>query len=339
MMSYRVLKRKLHIQAAPTRSIIAKNLGHHQPSDVPYAQQPLFNALGQPPTLLEVNAPPSFPVVLQSSKLISLSNIATTRLTPYISLKNLVLWKPWRFLTLESTTPVSLLVTGQSLSVLTLDGSTDYVLFPRDSLLAYAGAALRLGAVRRVKGLPGFEYTLLQGRGEAVVQADGEVHKLVLDSEDEVIVSKKALVAMNVQGEVDCIEPWTLTKTQVEQSQSQDVVKTNDWKHYLQQALNTLNHIKRSLLNVVSGANEYVKVKGPRTVLIQANSSTSPLFELDTENKSIRITESKLEDYASFQSQDSRDYLHYVTVQNGEVKFTSTPDFKATVDKIAKKSG
>lgn len=329
--------RRLHIQAAPTQSLLARVPAPSSSADVPYAQRPLFTALGTPPQLLQVHLPPSMPVAIQAASLISLSHIASTSVTPLFDVKRLLWGKKWRYQSIESTAPAQLLVKGKGLYVLTLDGLTDYALFPRDALLSYAGAALRVSTVKNTaSGLAQYGYSLLQGRGDAVVQSAGEVHKLVLQAGEDVVVKNSCLVGLSMSGKLEGIDPYLFhgppqPETAVETT---ELVPTQSYSFYLHKALAALHSVKQYIARLVSGSHGYVKISGPRTILLQSPPSSSPSF-FQTQQGPISIIENQLATAAK--STNPVDYLHYATVVNGEVKFTSTPDFRATVDKLTKK--
>lgn len=321
--------RGLHIQAAPTHSLLAKPAT--AASSFPYGQLPLFTALGQPPTLLQVHLPPSFPVTVGTSSLISLSNVTTTQVKPHWLFKNLLYGKCWRYNTLESTTPAQLLVKGKGLYILSLDGQTDYALFTRSALLSYAGAALRVSTARNtLSGLP-WGVSMLQGRGDAVIQGDGEVHKLVLTPGEEVVVKSSSLVGLSVLGKLDGVELWQPANP-IEEASTTELVSTETWQHYWHKTRSALRSVRSWVLQWASGVRGFVKISGPRTVLLQSGSSS---ISFEAKDKPISITEKQLAQAA--RSQNPQDYLHYATVVNGEVKFSSTPDFKATVEKYTKK--
>jgi hypothetical protein len=214
-----------------------------------------------------------------------------------------------------------------------LDGSNDYALFPSQSLLSYGGAALRVSTVKNnVKGLNQLGYTLVQGRGDLVVQGDGEISKLVLSPGEDVVVSNKALVGVSALGRLECIQPWTFNRP-ADAIETDEVVPSSQWQHYLHAFTSSFKSVKSILIQWISGSNGFVKISGPRVVLIQSGSVSSPFSQLN--EKPISVVEKQLSEASK--SADPKDYLHYATIVNGEVKFTSTPDFQATVNKITRK--
>jgi hypothetical protein len=183
-----------------------------------------------------------------------------------------------------------------------------------------------------VKGLNQLGYTLVQGRGDLVVQGDGEISKLVLGPGEDVVVSNKALVGVSALGRLECIQPWTFDRP-AETIETDEVVSSSQWQHYLHAFTSSFKSVKSIFIQWVSGSNGYIKISGPRTVLVQSGSTFSPFTQLN--EKPISVMEQQLSEASK--STDPKDYLHYATIINGEVKFTSTPDFQATVDKITKK--
>ncbi|ONH68553.1 Altered inheritance of mitochondria protein 24, mitochondrial [Cyberlindnera fabianii] len=375
--------RTLHVQAAPTHSPITPTT-NTTATVPPQTSAPLYTTLGQPPSLLQISLTPSLPTLIQRKALIALAPIKDVYSTPYwlSPLKRIVLGlHTWRFQQLESTVPASALVkahNGKALYVLSMDGKEDFAVFPKNAVLSFAGPALRvdthrvpLKVTKTVEGnwistknetkdtglARNVGYSLLQGRGDAVLQGVGEVYKLVLGAEEEIVVKRDSLLGVSITGELDCIEKWetkrntatTATATPAVElvEPVTEITTVSQWDKFKTTVSSVINTTRafttRAWALFKTSSSGYLKITGPRTVLLQSGTATSAfgnLAEVVKSGQPISIVEQKIQQEAlKHREHKPEDLLSYAVVKDGKVTFHSTPDFKETVQKYENAGG
>jgi hypothetical protein len=319
------------------------------------------------PTLTRIHLAPSYPVHIARGALLSLTstNVQGLSITNnYLHPLTRILqgFHRFRFETLESTVPATVLISSSSNAssnasrsqslhshILNLDGTHDWAILPRDAILAWSGASLRIDTLplpstvhTRVKWYQFFQsrvkktglaaplkpgYSLISGRGEVVVRGEGEIIPVELHAEEEFLVKRANVVGISVQNpDVDLAESaeeYQLkkfipdeaavaaeqsldlesimkaaekekkieTETDTEAVSVTDVVKKDP---LLQQIKHTWNTIKSQTNKFVKFVNdslpsndEYIKISGPRTVLVKTHQVSQPTFLQLKEEESI----------------------------------------------------
>lgn len=204
-------------------------------NDVPSPDlaKPQFTTLGQPPTLVQIKIVPSYPVYVTKGSLLSLYGTSLRN----ISVSNEWLESPFkrslygfhsfRYQKLESTAPATSLFTvnkESTLSTLSLNGTVDWAILPKDAIAGYSGATLRISTEalpRYVKaeakkwfqfnkntetktGLYQFwrsGYSLVQGRGDVVLKGYGSIFKVDLDADEQILIKRDNIIGISVNGD------------------------------------------------------------------------------------------------------------------------------------------
>lgn len=310
------------------------------------SQLPSFNARAShtAPVLLKTSKIPllpSQPIHIHHNKILSIKTQSLSKISAKTQYSNplgsLFLGgfntKYRRF---ESIVPSELLLSGANNNKLRLDGLIDWAIFPKNALISYSGIALhtQLSRIPWSSGLSSLlklGYLHLSGRGDVYLQNNGEVYTATLGVDEEIVVRKSGIVGISVNGDElgKCCEPVSLKNHEVEsvKEEEEEVVKKktdNELKDMFWGAIGSLGNAWSYLVGLI-GKDEFIKVKGPRSLILTSDGSTR--FQFPKRDDEIEITEQQLQ-------KSSRDYLSYVTVKDGKVTFESTPSFKETVDKI-----
>lgn len=118
-------------------------------------------------------------------------------------LRRLPLGIPFLYQRITSTTPITALISTASptttFSILHLDGTTDWMVTNRSSLLAWTGHTLTpTPRIQRGLSLAHWGATHLTGRGLAALSAPGQTYNLTLAPGEEILLSPSHVVAYSV---------------------------------------------------------------------------------------------------------------------------------------------
>lgn len=159
--------------------------------------------LGSPYSLLSVTLSPSQPLHTRRGTLIGLSGDPTTVVSTLRTLnpvRRALVGIPFLYQRVTSTTPISLLITPKStnttLSVLQLDGTQDWKLAQRASLLAWTGSNLRVTPTLSSRlSLAHWGTSNLTGRGLVALSATGHTFALDLAKGESYIAHPSNILA------------------------------------------------------------------------------------------------------------------------------------------------
>lgn len=260
---------------------------------------------------------------------------------------------------------------NRSFATLDLDGQTDWAVLPRDALQVYSGPSLSIKVhtlpryiLRRLAQrfqlprttptglfrwtLPGF--TLLAGRGKAGLVARGSIYQMQLKDGEQVLLNRNHLVALTTNGSHDLHNavlryllvsaPETAVAAAATSALPQwlPLLLATAWT-YAKSGWAAATSLGRSLrqaaYSFLAGSRDYVKVIGPRTLLLQTSHSSRSRHDR-TETLRLHLLEAVIATQAATNQRTSADYLNYVTVTPRGAVFESTPDFRESVDKIRK---
>ncbi len=284
---------------------------------------------------------PSQPIHIHHNKILSIKTESLSKIsskTQYNNPLGSFLYGGFysKYRKFESIIPSEILLAGQNNNKLRLDGLIDWAIFPKDALISYSGVALNVSLHRipwgsGLSSLLRLGYLHISGRGDVYLQNNGEIYTVNLGKDEEIIVRKNGIVGISVNGDElgNCCESIALSNHEV-QKESQEVVVEKSENELKDLFWNTYHGIGKTLRYLVGliGKDDFVKVRGPRSLILTSNVSTK--FEFPRRDNEIEITEQQL-------NKSSQDYLSYVTVKDGKVTFESTPSFKETVEKIESK--
>ena len=382
--------------ALPNQSGNISKIENIKGNDLPNQKalnDPEFQSLGLPASVLAINSPPSVPIYIRKNSLLSIYGIDNSFVN---SIKGLVEFiSPFKkfiyggyvskYQKIISTVPFSLLVSANSKSsllkanrqksfaTLLLDGTNDWAVLNNTALQAYTGGTLNISMFRSPKNISknlanllkitnrtetglfrwnNLGYTLLTGRGQVGLVGNGSIYNINLKENEEVLINRKNLLSISVNGPYDlqnCIVKYSFPITKPETDairqtndaparfNKDDVIPVNNFKHYWniikgysRHVINFFKTSQKSTYNFLVGNEDFVRVIGPRSLLLQSNSVNSHSNELPRSNL--------LNIKANIEKKSS-DFLNYVTIEPGKgAVFKSTPNFKESVQKIEKKS-
>lgn len=357
---------------------------------------PEFQSLGQPASVLAINSPPSVPIYIRKNSLLSIYGIDNSFVN---SIKGLVEFiNPLKkfiyggyvskYQKIISTVPFSLLVSAsskdfwlranrqKSFATLLLDGTNDWAVLNNTALQAYTGGTLNVSMFRSPRNISkslanslkitnatetglfrwnNLGYTLLTGRGQVGLVGNGAIYNMNLKENEEVLINRKNLLSISVNGPYDlqnCIVKYSFPITKPEtdtirpreevpvQLNKDDVIPANDITHYWniikgysRHIINSFKKSQKSTYNFLVGNEDFVRVIGPRNLLLQSNSVASH------SRSSNELPKPNLLNIKANIEQKSSDFLNYVTIEPGKgAVFKNTPNFRESVQKIEKKS-
>ncbi|CAM9010341.1 unnamed protein product [Wickerhamomyces anomalus] len=284
---------------------------------------------------------PSQPIHIHHNKILSIKTESLSKIsskTQYNNPLGSLLYGGFylKYRKFESIIPSEILLAGQNNNKLRLDGLIDWAIFPKDALISYSGVALNVSLHKipwgsGLSSLLKLGYLHISGRGDVYLQNHGEIYTVNLGEKEEIIVRKNGVVGISVNGDElgSCCDAVALSNHEV-QKESQEVVAGKSENELKDLFWNTYHGIGKTLRYLVGliAKDDFVKVRGPRSLILTSNVSTK--FEFPRRDNEIEITEQQL-------NKSSQDYLSYVTVKDGKVTFESTPSFKETVEKIERK--
>ncbi|KAI0464681.1 Altered inheritance of mitochondria protein 24, mitochondrial [Komagataella kurtzmanii] len=306
------------------------------------ASKPVFQVIGSPATVLNVSIPPSYPLYVSKGSIISLNSkdkhsvldslVSQTRLINPIK-RTLFGLINFRYEKIFSTIPFNALVSSsvstfswgssskivrqRSFVSLDLDGRLDWAVFPPKAVQAYAGDNLTITNPFLPKSLTKFPrvYTLISGRGLLSLTGEGQIYKITLGNET-ILIRKENLLAISVNGNSEIpqsLKNVNLNKELKEGSREQ--ISSRPVLKYFSQAKDVITSSYRYL----TGNNQYIKVHGPRTLLLSTNSQLESFHYKNGQGSENYFSLAKSIGFANPEPQ-SKDYLKVVTIEKGEIK-------------------
>lgn len=242
--------------------------------------------------------------------------------------------------------------TPKSFASVVLDGVNDWAVLKRDALHIFAGPSLNVGMykipkkisrqlAKRVdlttKALTGLfkwnrpGYTFVSGRGVLGLVGNGLVYTATLLDGEEVLINKHNLVALSVNGPYDlqnCVVKYDYPVPDVNSESTPDVAQVKSWrdfvirtKYYFSKLTNFGLLLQTNTSNYLVGNQDFVRVIGPRTVLLQSGASSNTYES----NFSMPSLSEKIEPA----KKTAADYLNYVTIDPVKgATIESTPNFR-----------
>lgn len=227
-------------------------------------------------------------------------------------------------------------------------------------------------------------YTLLSGRGKVGLVGNGSssgygssIYNINLNQNEEILINKNNLLGITVNGPYDlqnCIvkyefpiinnanptntntninikEPVTIVKPKLIQPTTWNLIVlklknfNNGFKKFFQIINKYTLGLKTTSYNYLAGNQDFIKVIGPRNLLLQSNTNKShrgfnniiPRNKPQAKVWPTNQTTTKVDESSSFST--PKDYLNYVTIEPGKgAVFKSTLDFSETVESIENKN-
>lgn len=310
-------------------------------------------------SILSVELPPSIPITFNRGSLISIYGVGNLSLSsvkktlhPSVDYFKFKLYEQ-----IIATSKISLLLTAnqksifnisrmtntKSMSVLTLDGTTDWAIL-RGLPSFIVGSSIILKIYRKPitisrklskqLNLPrstktglfkwyDYGYILVTGRGQIGVTGNGSIYNINLIENEEILIDRRNLLAITVNGPHDlqnCIRE-NMIKPVEETTSVVRKVEEPPSKFNYKMALKGVSNFFKRLINwtkskTTSFNPNFVKVLGPRNILIQSDTNFKvPEVPADSISQELKKFKAK-----------SNDYLNYVDLRKQSVD--STDDFK-----------
>ncbi|RCK67553.1 Altered inheritance of mitochondria protein 24, mitochondrial [Candida viswanathii] len=203
-------------------------------------------------------------------------------------------------------------------------------------------------------------YTLITGRGNVGLVGNGNVYSLNLNEDEEVLINKNNLLAITVNGPYDlqnCVikyqfpvkETTSTTPAAKQVIEKPKLLEPNAWGQVVYRVNQVSTWVKNAVkfiqkytigaretsYNYLVGNQEFIKVVGPRNLLLQSNVQSAYIPPIRRSSKTIQDSGAEV---AATSDKKSSDYLNYVTIEPGKgAVFKSTPDFKEKVKEIERK--
>lgn len=240
----------------------------------------------------------------------------------------------------------------RTLCLLNLNGSADWNVWGKDSVVAYENnSSLSVHPpnpffIRRRRKAFSSKYQTVQGRGNVLLSGSGSVYTVDLkDSKDEIIIRSEHLLAVSGANRREITNaitdqklsppPEFTKKVPSEAGRFFESIKERDgrlfWNSTKALGIKFCNWTRSIYARIINGPAKYLKISGPRTLLIQSSYNVylpaSPISRNSAEQQLIKPS--------SLTQNPTKNYFNYVNVaKNGKVEFESTPDFNETVKKI-----
>ncbi|EGW31354.1 uncharacterized protein SPAPADRAFT_141105 [Spathaspora passalidarum NRRL Y-27907] len=264
---------------------------------------------------------------------------------------------------------------NKSFISLNLDGTNDWAVLNKNALQVYTGNSLHIAmyqlprtisralaqslkiSSRTPTGLFSWKqtgYTLLTGRGQVGLVGGGSIYNINLEKDEEVLINKNNLLAITVNGSRDlqnCIVKYSFPLQQEKPITKEidpfvNFKPTNRFSVQLYNAQHTIKKVwktiseyvlwrKRDTFNFLVGNQEFIRVIGPRNILLQSNIGSTPAIRSNLPSGATSAAPTPTEQIIPTKEKSPEDYLSYVTIEPGKgAVFKSTPDFSETVKEI-----
>ncbi|QLQ79061.1 hypothetical protein HG537_0B04080 [Torulaspora globosa] len=325
---------------------------------------PQFRVLGQPPMLASLVVPPSVPLYVRKGCVTSLHGSAPISMAYewigfWSSLFRYGTLKPAMYHKLVSSAQFDALVAPNFLSnglgprlglssspfktlcLLNLDGLSDWNVYGKDSIVAFednTSLELKPPALAFSQSPFSSRYTTLKGRGNVLLSGSGSVYTIQLkDASDEIILRSEHLLAISGSSPLDidqAVTETSLTQPAKQETKAADEQREFDFKMFFQitsEIISTVWHQTKQIYSyLMNGPTKFLKIKGPRNLLVQSSYNVYLPASNTTGTSAIG-------DPVALSYKPTKNYLNYVSVsKDGEVEFQSTADFQDTVTKIQK---
>lgn len=214
----------------------------------------------------------------------------------------------FKFEKVESTIPTIVLISSSlsNTKILKLDGTKDWAVLPRDAILGYSGLSLNVQTKKLPKvinkRLKWFNfptkiktglstpfkngYSFISGRGDLLLKGEGELFTIELSKDEEFLIKRDNLIGISINEDLsECCEEYEIKKIKEEELEVEpivpndevtEVVKKNEtlekFKDYFKSISLGFNKLIKAINNQLPSNNEYIKISGPREVIIKSKS-------------------------------------------------------------------
>lgn len=247
---------------------------------------------------------------------------------------------------------------------LDLDGTQDWNVWGRDSIIAYEGnESLVVKPAPLSKSVFGHRknYQVLTGRGNVILSGCGNVYAIDLKTpEDDIVINSQNILAVSGTSQLDIANsigqnPFLISykdakplanftpnlEESAEKPVSSAVVQVKDqvvdvskrvwsWISFIYKK--TVIHSNNNGQNIASPA--FVRIQGPRTVIMQTSHETNKPLSVSTVDILPRTIEHAIPEKSKVsQETQASGYFSYAEVgADGKIKFRSVSDFSESIN-------
>ncbi|KAI1437338.1 mitochondrial biogenesis AIM24-domain-containing protein [Xylaria sp. CBS 124048] len=246
-----------------------------------------FEVLGTPYSMLSVTLSASQKLYTRRGTLVAVSGKpenAQSTLSILPLLARAATGVPFLYQRITSTTPLTALISTKSptttMSVLHLDGTTDWMVSQRAALLAWTGHTLAVTPrIRRQLPLAHWGSSELTGRGLAALSAPGHIYRLTLGDGEEIVLHPANVVAYtitkqpplpfrfkssSIRFQIPSVTTWLETTKFV-----QNIRQTETYKFIAR----TLYIMRTTARRTIWGDRLFLQFRGPMTILMSSRAS------------------------------------------------------------------
>lgn len=236
--------------------------------------------------------------------------------------------------------------------LLNLNGSADWNVWGKDTVVAYeSNSSLTIRPPKptifsRIKLVFSSKYQTVQGRGNVLLSGSGSIYTVELkEAQDEIIIRSEHLLAVSganrrdiagaISEQILAPPRGTIKKVPSEAGRFFESIREFDGRLFLESSRGLLvkfwNWSRKVYSKIINGSTKYLKIKGPRVLLIQSSYNVYlPAAPMGRDNGNQILAKPE-----SLTHQPSKNYFNYATVsKDGKIDFESTPNFDETVKKI-----
>lgn len=358
--------RTIQIGSAPATETPSPRVGNDSGGDVRDSADARFEVLGSPYSLLSVTLSASQKLYTRRGSLVSVAGkVDNTQSTLSLlsPLRRAFLGVPFLYQRISSTTPITALIATKSASttmtILHLDGTTDWIVAQRNALLAWTGHTLSVSPrIQRGLSLAHWGNSHLTGRGLAALSAPGHIYQVLLGEGEEIVVHPSHVVAYSVNKNPP--QPFRLKSTSLRLqipsipasittrvsdiipggvTKFWNVMRDTDTYKFLAKLLFSL---RTSTRRSIWGDRLFLQFRGPTTLLMSSRGVRSAEVLTREQVNEIADTEAgavpaaielattpKKDEVA--RRQESPVQIHVATVKGGKVEFEDTKNMKEFV--------
>ncbi|KAL3230193.1 Altered inheritance of mitochondria protein 24, mitochondrial [Nakaseomyces bracarensis] len=243
---------------------------------------------------------------------------------------------------------------------LELDGTQDWDVWGRDSIIAFEGnESLSVKPAPLTKSIFGSRknYQVITGRGNAILSGYGNVYAIDLNTaEDDVVINTQNVLAVSGTSQLDIsnaisenpflisykdstvLTDFTPNLESVEKQSSSAKAKDQvlgftkgvcNWISFVYKK--TVIYSNNNGQNIASPA--FVRIQGPRTVIMQTSHETNRPVSVSTVDIIPRTIEHSIPEADDKQEEKATGYFSYAEVgADGKVRFRSVSDFSESIN-------
>ncbi|RDA87015.1 hypothetical protein CP532_3219 [Ophiocordyceps camponoti-leonardi (nom. inval.)] len=275
-------RRHIQISASPSSDAPTASLGETAGK----ANDARFEVLGSAFSLLSVTLSASQRLYTRRGSLVALAGEpanARSKLSLLNPLPRAPLGVPFLYQRVSATTPVTTLIATRSpatsVSVIQLDGTTDWMVSQRNALLAWTGHTLRLSAQIRTRlSVAHWGSTLVTGRGLVALSSPGQTYRLTLAEGETMAAHPASVVAYTVTREKP--RPFRFKSSDVLHFEVPSVVASwlgrIEWLRRLRGApaykalAQALWRLRTATRRTIWGDRLFLQFRGPATLLLSS---------------------------------------------------------------------